>query len=584
MRKRHAFGAATVGALLLAGIPVGAQDAPEGIGTSSGTSSVVVADIGADGAVLSLRAIGDDAQSSTDPNVGTPEAFASIHPLSLSSGLVPALNVELPPVEVRSTGAEQKLDTQAVDLESLATSGTVDPASLSAVVDELGARSGLSLSLTDVGLVAGLLSVDKISATLATSAAKAASEATRGVAVQNLTVIDLGALLAGLGIPLDQLPLATATALLAELGLPVDGVPAANVRATVDALNKGIDDAQALITTVTSQGLGTVCQPGGALEGLNGIVGGLPSLPIVPTLFAADGAQAAQTPALPTIVCDATTTVEGLLGQLNATVDGLQDRLNALLSDLLATLAGTPLLSVEGVEAGLTTKALDTVEGSVATAEAKIGAINVGTLDLGGIDVLATADQLNGLLDGVSGALGDVLGTIDPGLSDLVAVSVLDRKTEVTEADGYVQALASLTALTADIKPPTDLAAIVARLLNGAGVGDLITGAGGTVPTLEPAMGALGAAVGGQSAAAGDAQAAQVPDLVGALAGGTSTIQVASLGQVSNFTPVVENTPAAPVTPAGGELPRTGGETVPALLVAALLAAAAYGIRRVAKP
>jgi len=127
---------------------------------------------------------------------------------------------------------------------------------------------------------------------------------------------------------------------------------------------------------------------------------------------------------------------------------------------------------------------------------------------------------------------------------------------------------------------------IIARLLAGTSVGDLITGAGGTVPTLEPAMGSLGSALGGQGgAAAGDAQAAQVPDLLGALAGGTSTIRVANVGQVSNFAPLPQVAPppsSAPVS-GGGELPRTGGETIPALLVAAILAAGTLGLRRVAK-
>jgi len=591
MRTRHLFGAAAIGALLMAAVPATAQTAPEGIGTASGTSSVLTAEIGADGAILAVRAIGDDGQSSIDPKVGTPEAFASIHPLSLSSGLVPALNVELPPIEVRSTGAEEKVNAEAVELDTIASSGTLTPPSLSAVVDEAGARSGLSASLADLGLIAGLLSVDEIGATLGTSAAKGAAEATRGVTLDNLTVLDLGALLEGLGLPLDELPLDDVLGLLTSLGLPVGDLPAADVQGAITTLNGAIDTAQGLITQVTTQGLGTVCSTGGAVGDLNDVVDVVDTLP-VPSLPALGLSRAAQLPDLAPIVCDATTTVEGLVAQLNATIDAVQDRLAGLLSGLLDTLAGAPLLAVEGVDAGITTKAVDTVEGSVATAEATIGAITVGSLDLGGIDVLATVDQVNGLIDEVTGAVGDVLGGINPGLSDLVSVSLLERNTAVTEADGYIQAVASLTALTAEITPPANLADIVSGLLAGTSVGDLITGAGGTVPALEGAMGQLGGALGGAAAAAGTSRAAQVPNVLGALAGGPSTVQVATLGQVSNFTtnpaaPAPGVTPGAPAPSGapvpGGTLPRTGNETVPAVLVASLLAAAALGIRALAK-
>jgi LPXTG-motif cell wall-anchored protein len=581
MRTPHLFGAAVIAALLAAAIPVGAQTAPEGIGTSSGSSSVLTAELGADGALLALRALGDDGQSSIDPDVGTPEAFAALHPLSLSSGVVPALDVELPAVEVRSTGAEKKLATEPVKLDTIATSGALNPATLSAVVDDLGARSGLSVQLVDLRLVAGLVSVDEISATLGTNASKAASEGARGVTLDNLTVLDLGALLEGLGIPLEELSLDKLIGLLGSLGLPLGNLPAADIQGAVNSLNTAIDTAQALVTQVTNQGLGTVCQAGGAVGGLNQVVSSLPALPSLPS---APGAlSAAQVPSVSQIVCDATTTVQGLIAQLNNTIDDLQDRLAGLLAGLLDALAGAPLLAVEGVDAGITTKAVDTVEGSVATAEAAIGAITVGSADLGGIDVLATVDQVNALLSQVTTALNGVLGAIDPGLNNLVSVSVLDRNTEVSEVDGYVQALASLTAVTAEITPPADLAAIVNRLLSGTSVSELITRVGATVPALEGPMSQLGAALGAAGAAAGTSQAAQVPNLLGALASGPSTVQVASLSQVSNFAPTGSQNPAAPVAPTGGTLPRTGDESLPALLVAGLLVAAAFGIRRLAR-
>ena len=93
----------------------------------------------------------------------------------------------------------------------------------------------------------------------------------------------------------------------------------------------------------------------------------------------------------------------------------------------LGLLDGVSLLKVDGIEIGTTTKATDTVAGSVADIVAKIGAIKVGGLALPGLDLGATLAQVNGVLDTVNGTLGSVLGAISPDLANLVKVNLFAK-------------------------------------------------------------------------------------------------------------------------------------------------------------
>jgi hypothetical protein len=548
--------------------PAGAAVTP-GQGTSTGSSSLLKVSLGQDGGVLSLRLLGDDGQASIDKKVGTPEAVSSIRPLTLSSAALPALNVEVPPVEARSTGAEKKVASPAVSLNTVASSGSLNPAVVSAIVDAAGARAGLSSELANLGVVGGLLSLDELSASLGANATPENSNALRGVEVGNLTVLDLGALLQGLGIPLAELPLGTATALLDSLGVPVGDLDPSNIPGLVTQLNGAIDDAQDLLADVADQAGNTVCDNlGGPINDLNDLLGGI------------GGGQ------VPSVDCEtADDAVEQVTAQLNAVIDDLQEQLAGLLGQVLNALAAQPLLTVEGVTAGLTTKAAATVQDSVADVVAEVGKVNVGGLSLPGVDVLATVDQVTALVNQVTGALSGVLGTINPALADLVKVSVLERNTDISQAGGYVTAVASLTALKATITPPANLGDIVSGLLNQTGLGQLITSAGGQVPVVESAMTSLNRALG-----IGSSSAAQVGDLVGAvgaLAAGPSTVEVASLAQSSNFAtaaaPGTPPPPSAQPTPTPTEqLPRTGAGTMPAA-VALVLVAGALGLRRLVR-
>src|SRR3712207_4042079 len=130
--------------------------ATPGVGTS--VAKTTVAQLALPNDLLSLRVLEDASQSSIDQSVGTPEAATALRPLSLTSGVVDALNVALPEIAVRTTGAENRQEAAAVDIDQKldrllnsvpvvadvspsAVSGVLAPASLAPVVDKAGAGS-----------------------------------------------------------------------------------------------------------------------------------------------------------------------------------------------------------------------------------------------------------------------------------------------------------------------------------------------------------------------------------------------------------------------------------------------------------
>ncbi|MEO6121743.1 MAG: hypothetical protein ABIW46_07825, partial [Acidimicrobiales bacterium] len=167
----------------------------------------------------------------------------------------------------------------------------------------------------------------------------------------------------------------------------------------------------------------------------------------------------------------------------------------------------------------------------------------------------------------VNSTLGSLLGGLNPGLADLVTVSVLDQIRNVSTVNGYTRSVASITGLTASIKPPVDLAAIVGEItgqrLSGASTGSLLGSLGAPVPGLDVAMGAVGTALGA----------------VDALLGG-ATIKVASLAGTSEFAAAASSVAqAVPAPSATGELPRTGGNGLQIAAVGVFLIALGLGFR-----
>lgn len=556
----------TVLALLASLFSMGtATAATTGVGTSTAGSTIAQLDL-AD--LLSARVLGDDSRSSIDKALGTPEAATVLRPLTLASGTVAALNKEIAPVEARSQGAQQNTDYSA-DLGSLGLTqivdGTLTPASLAAVVDGLGARSGLVDSLADLVVGGGLLTVDGVDVNLGTDAAKETSNGARTVDVGTITGLNLGTLLGALGIPVDGLGVGTVNSLVDELGLLGAGNPvadllttlgiagavptdAAGMNALVNGLQADITAATGAITSLT--GLGVAC---GAVD-LSTLFATVPTLSAQLTELGIPGTD------------DCNTTLAALPGL----VAGDQADLGGLLSGLLQLVDGINLLTIDGINAGVVAKATDAVNTSVAQVTATIGDINIANLaTIPGLDALATAQQVTDAVTAATDQLGGILGAVSPDLADLIDLNLLDTSgTGVSKANnGYVRSVAKLTALDLSINPPDTLDDIIAGL-PVSGIGDVLTAI--------PGFGTLPALPGLDAADALNSVLSATQTPVAALASGAD-FAVVSVDGTSEFLPA--SAPAGPA-PTGGTLPRTGASTTAFALIAALMAVLGLAIRR----
>jgi len=588
MRMSRLVPAVAAGALVVATTaPAIAQEPPApvtGVGTTTGSLTLVDLDAGE---LLDLALLSDAGVANIDEAAGARSAAAQIAAFSLTSGLL-GIAESVPLLAVESTGEERTAGQDVPLPANPIVTGAALPLSLSALVGEDGARSTLGAALADLDVLGGIASITGVDVDLGSTALTSDAAATRGLAVQDLSLLDLESLLAGLGIPLTDLPLDTLLDLLDGLGLlgalPLDGLgldladlDPADVAGAVegllgdlDDLDAGLDELARLRTNLTDDVTDTVCEVGGDVGGviddlLGGIGGG--------------------TGGTGTVICDATDTVAEQLDTVEAAIDELTDELDALLDQLLdllqgdtgvlGLLGGTALLQVDGLDVEVLTSATDTVEGSVAEVTASLGAISVGELPvLGSLDLTAPTEQVQGVLGQVQGAIGGVLGQIAPSLADLVTVSTMQEQTSVVEEAGKVLATAELTGLVVEVEPV--LAEIQALLDSLAGVeslGDTLTGLGVT----DLPVGAL-------EVDAVNRRLAPVTDGLPLLAALDQplTLQVASLRQQSAFAAATPAAPVAPGTPGqtpAPTLPRTGSSDTLVLGLAMAAAVAALGGR-----
>jgi hypothetical protein len=559
MRTKRLLGAAaaaTIAAIAPLSSTIASAAEPTGVGTATVGSTLLRVEVDG-GNALSVRVLGDDGSSTIDPAKGVPTSATNLTPVAISSTLVPALNVTSPTVSTSSTGAEDKKSVSPALPAVPAFSGALT-ADLSSIVDAVGARSGLSTTLSNLAVAGGLLSVPSATASLGTDAAKTATNAQRGISIPSIEVLNLGAVLQAIGLPLESLPLDDLQALLAPLGIALPDI--SDPAAVVDTVNDALDSLQGQSGALTTELCNTVdgvLDPIGGLPGVDaiddaagGIIGGgggspvtTPTVPTIPTLEAQ---------ALP-VSCDSVT------GTVQDLVDQLQDVVGSVVTSLLETLDNTSLLSVQGIDVGLVANATSTVESSVADVTGTIGSVKVGALSVPGLDNLDLTSALSVLSaagDTVSAAVGDVLGTINAQLADMVDVDVLKITELVSPENGYSKATAEVTALVATLTPP---ALLTGALDTGAGAGDLLDEVGTAVPALAPVMSQLEASLGGL-------------DLLTA----PTTITVGQLTSQSNFKAVAATVPGT----TGGELPRTGSDAAVPAMAAVLVAGIALGIRR----
>ena len=537
--------------------PAAAQAA--GVGTSLTSTKVLTAQLGENGQLLDLLLLGDEARSTVDPAVAAPEAFSRLTAVTAKTAIVPnnPINLTQGVFEARSNGANE-VPIVATPISGITgvpaalgpvLTGTVDAGKLTAKLTDGVASSGLNTSISNVNAVGGLVSVASLKSTLDSAASGATSSATRGASVTDVTVLDLGNLLQGLGLPLGELTpaqvLALVDALAAQTGLPLPSgattatAALAQLQAALADLQGAVAVASPATTTVTSVVDSTTTTLLGTIGGLTGVTLTLPT--------------------------DTTTVVSTVLTTLNAAIDELQELIDRIYAEGLKALDSLALLRLEGVEVGVTTKAVETVEGSVAQVTGKIGKVFVGGVELPGLDLTSTVAQVNAAVAAVNTKLASVLGVIDPGLANLVKVSVLDQATSIVADGGYIRSRAGITAATATVTPPANLAAIVSGIINGADLGVAQELVGSTVPL--PAVSGL------------------MNDLAGTLNLASSAltsparVQIAQVLSASDYARVAGvTTTGAPGTTGSPTLPRTGGDDV--LLIGGFAAVLALVARR----
>jgi LPXTG-motif cell wall-anchored protein len=553
MFKLRVAAAATVIALLGAFASVGSANAATGgVGTTETSTSLVDVALGNAGSLLRLRVLGDDAKATVDPGVGPVSAFSQLFALKATSSVLPVLNnltIPSPPLESRTPGGNSNVTGPVINLTNalptlpiLGTaiaSGSIAPVNLTSGITDGVAKSGLGANLANVGLVGNLLSVDAVKSTMGATAGASSADGLRGLEVGAISVLNLGALLRGLGIDPTTLTIPVVSGLVESLGLGIPGLEGdATLNGLVTQITDAIDDLLA--------GSGTFGELTAPVQGvLNGL--GLP--------IASGG------------VIPSTTTVTDLLP---VALPELQDLLTGLLDTVLGALDGIELLNIDGLKLGTVTKAVTSTGDSKADVVGTLGAIKVGNLPLTG------ALDLNGVLSTATNLVGTIQNTLDGvlaplGLNGIISVKLFDKAASngVSSASGYTRALAGITGVSIGINPPADILDIVGDLAGGTGsIGSILGANNGdaAIPVVGGLMGSLNGVSGIPA----------VGNVVGALLGGAS-IKVASVATGSNFTaPGATPNGVTPVT----QLPRTGADTTVFLVIGLLMVGGVIVARR----
>lgn len=435
--------AAAALALVGAGValtPASAQTAG-GVGTALAGTTVLSVDLGG-GSILALDLLADEGRSTIDTAVADPSAYSRLQLLALNSEIAPAINVlddNIPVVESRTPGGEPTVETAALDLSvppaALAgagsvASGSITPAKLTSSLADGTAASTLVAEIASVDVAGGLLHVGAVGSDMTSTAGPTSSSAARSVSIEAVTVLDLGAVLQGLGIDLSELSIDTAVALVEELGLPVSVTDALPEGSTLSDYVSGLRETIALINEETD-----------LTATVDGILGDIVGL-LDPT-----GIEAPST------------------GEtLDDTLDELETLLVAAVEEIAAVLDTAPLVALDGVTVAVETAAAGTLEATTATVTGAIGGVRIGSVAIDGVDLLAAAQTISDLVAAVNAQVSSVLGLVDPDLANLVSVSVLEKETSVEASGGYNRARAGITGVEATITPPSNLAEIVATV------------------------------------------------------------------------------------------------------------------------
>lgn len=535
--------AATVAGVVVGAIPASASTV--GVGTTNTKTSVLDLQLGS---LLNLALLTDTGGANIDPHAGALQAGTSLVPLTLSSPAL-KLNLSTPAITTLDPGGATNAASPALTLSSLGipaalATATFKPASLHSDFTTGSAHSTMTAAEIDDLTVAGgaIASIDLLSSNLGADALSAQADGTRGVKIGTIKLLDLGALLKGLGIDLASLPVGSVSQLLSQLNLPVPAVSglsgatgATSLAGEVASLSDALTSLRQTLVNATTQ----ITTPvDGLTQGLLGKLG----LPVP--------------------------TVGSLVSQVNTLVGTLQTTLTNLLTTVLKSLDSFPLIQISGTQLGIHTTAADTLGHSAAGVTIAPMTITVAGVQLPALDLQQTVDTVNSVIATANSTLNNLLGTL--GLpTNLLSLSLLNRATNVAQAGDYTTAAAGITMLTAKLAAldPSVITGVLSKL-TGTTVGSLL---GGT-----PLTGLLGAS---DSMSTLGGLVGQVAPLLGG-----ANLRIASLAGASTYTfatPPAAVPTAAPSarTPTEVVLPHTGGN--PALaLIGVILAALALAIVR----
>jgi len=365
--------------------------------------------------------------------------------------------------------------------------------------------------------------VPSATSSLGAAAKPGDADGLRGLSIPSIQVLNLGAVLQGLGIN-------PATLSVTQVGNALNTLQT-TVSSAAGTLNGAgltqLSGLQQVLTTPAPAGLG-----------------GLPAATLL---------SAVPAPVLALV----TGAIPGGLPAGVTSVGDVSNLLKSTFTTALGDLASAPLLQVNDLVVGISTKAADTVGNSAADIKASLGSINVGNLSVPGVDLAS-------VLSNAQTTVNTVLSNV--GLGNLVTVKALDQTRSVATSNGYVNALANLTGVHVAIAPLSSLAGGTTAAAGTDTMGQIL----GTVPALSPAMATLNTLL--------------PTSVVGALTQG-ATVDVLSVGASSAFIPAGTTTanPAAP-TPQNGTLAVTGGPTQVLGFIGLLLLATVAGLRWLRRP
>lgn len=542
------------------------------MGSSKNSTTLVSLKIGKQNVLVDLGLLVDELRTTTD---GTKKARSALKPLALNSSVLPGvanLLGVLPEFVAESPGGQEKVEGSALNLANPGgalsglpaalplnlLSGDVVPAVLGATT-KAGANSTLVSQLLNVGFLKNALQIKAVNNDSATAAEVKESNGARTLKVGAITLLNLGDLLRDLGINLKDLPIGMISELVQTLkvtgiDLPTGQTSVAGAVASLDAAIAGIKNQVRQAPAVGTQVVNTVETVKSTIVGLGVAIPVDQDKPLV-------------------------STVELLDDTVNEALVTVQKTLEELLDKVLELLGKLSLLEIGGAEVSVNTLATDSVSTSRADVVAKILPIKVLGIELPGVDLVTIGNTLNsvtGILDGALGVLG---------LSKLVEVKLLEKDTSVTSANGYVTSKAAFNLLRVSINPPSNLTGIVSGLLGGGSTAStsplsLLQGAGmasaaSGLPTFGGALAPLAGNLNLPSALAALLEGLSLR--IGAVEG----LSDHKLAAASVPAPAISNpSAAAPAQAPGGTLPRTGNESTQLMVLAAAMAAAAFGLRR----